>query len=275
MLPQTETLLLDEDGGVLTVWLNRPETRNAITEQMVEDLIAVFEAVAGERTIRAVLLRGKGGTFCAGGDLKVFKTILGGEKDHDAVVRFSSRMGPLFSAMRRVPQVIVALVEGAAMAGGLGVSCLADVVVTTADASFAVSEVTIGLPPAQIAPVLIQRIGVSEARRLMLTAQRFDGIEAARLGFAHFVVADTAALEAKAAELVALIRKTAPDAVASTKSLIVSAQRLDHDEFVNVAAHVFADVLFGVEAREGLTAFVEKRKPNWAVEEQRNNHETI
>lgn len=265
MLPQTDTLVLEQADGVLTVWLNRPDARNAITEEMVDELTAVFHALAGEKAVRVVLLRGKGGTFCAGGDLKAFRALLAGGLDREAVIRFSSRIGPLFTAMRRAPQVVVVLVEGAAMAGGLGMSCMADVVVTTADASFAVSEVAIGLPPAQIAPVLIQRVGMSEARRLMLTAARFDGVEAARLGFAHFVVPDAAALDAKAAELVAQIRKAAPEAVARTKSLIAAAERLGPEDFVDAAANAFADALLGSEAREGLAAFAEKRKPGWAA----------
>jgi isohexenylglutaconyl-CoA hydratase len=150
------------------------------------------------------------------------------------------------------------------MAGGLGLSCLADVVVTTADAKYALTEVTLGIPPAQITPVVIKRIGASEARRLLLTASRFDGTEAGRLGFAHFVVDDAAGLDAKAREILRQASKGAPGAIARTKEIINATTQLDGDELVQFAAERFADCMLGDEAREGLAAFAEKRQPSWA-----------
>ena len=136
--------------------------------------------------------------FCAGGDLKMFKTVFQEGADRDDIVRFNADFGRLMKAIQTMPQLFIVLIEGAAMAGGLGLACLADVVVTTRDARYALTEVTLGIPPAQITPVVIKRIGASEARRLLLTAATFDGEEAFNLGFAHFVVDDAAALEKKA-----------------------------------------------------------------------------
>ena len=264
MLPDVENLLLEKDADTLTIWFNRPEVRNALSQAVADDLAAVLEALPGEADIRFVILRGKGGVFCAGGDLKMFKTVFQGGAERDDIVGFNADFGRLMKAVHALPQLIVVLIEGAAMAGGLGLSCIADVVVTTADAKYSLTEVTLGIPPAQITPVVMKRIGASEARRLLLTAARFDGNEAGRLGFAHFVVEDAEALEARTAEILAQARKGAPGAIARTKEIINAVDHLEGDALVLFAAERFADSMLGDEAREGLAAFAEKRQPNWS-----------
>ena len=264
MLPEVENLLVERDGHTLTIWFNRPEVRNALSQDVADDLADTLEALPAEDAIRFVILRGKGGVFCAGGDLKMFKTVFQGGADRDEIVRFNADFGRLMKAVQALPQLMIVLIEGAAMAGGLGLSCLADVVVTTADAKYALTEVTLGIPPAQITPVVIKRIGASEARRLLLTASRFDGTEAGRLGFAHFVVDDAAGLDVKAREILRQASKGAPGAIARTKEIINATTQLDGDELVQFAAERFADSMLGDEAREGLAAFAEKRQPSWA-----------
>ena len=264
MLPDIENLLLEQDGDTLTIWFNRPQVRNALSQAVADDLAAVLEALPGEAGIRFVILRGKGGVFCAGGDLKMFKTVFQGGTERDDIVRFNADFGRLMKAVHALPQLFVVLIEGAAMAGGLGLSCIADVVVTTADARYSLTEVTLGIPPAQITPVVMKRIGASQARRLLLTAARFDGNEAGRLGFAHFVVDDAEALDVKAEEILSQARKGAPGAIASTKEIINAVDRLQGDDLVMFAAERFADCLLGDEAKEGLAAFAEKRQADWS-----------
>jgi isohexenylglutaconyl-CoA hydratase len=230
---------------------------------VTDDLAAVLEALPGEQTIRFVILRGKGGVFCAGGDLKLFKSVFQGNSTREQIVQANADFGRLMKAIHALPQLFVVLIEGAALAGGLGLSCLADVVVTTRDAKYALSEVTLGLPPAQITPVVIQRIGASEARRLLLTAASFDGEEAGRLGFAHYVAEDAAALEAQAQALIARARRGAPGAIAATKQIINAVGLFHGDALVDFAAQRFADCMLGNEAQEGLSAFAEKRSPTW------------
>lgn len=264
MLPDVKNLLLEQQGDTLTIWFNRPEVRNALSAEVANDLAAVLEALPDENAIRFVVLRGKGGVFCAGGDLKMFRTVFQGGMDRDDIVRFNADFGRLMNAVQALPQLFVVLIEGAAMAGGLGLACLADVVLATRDARFALTEVTLGLPPAQITPVVIRRIGASEARRLLLTAAAFDGEEAGRLGFVHTVVADAAALETAATLLLARARRGAPGAIAATKQIINATTALDGDALVQFAAERFADCMLGDEAREGLSAFAEKRQPAWS-----------
>jgi isohexenylglutaconyl-CoA hydratase len=263
MLPTVEHLLLEASGPVLTVWFNRPESRNALSSAMADELAAVFEALPDE-PYRFIVLRGRGGSFCSGGDLKMFRQVFQAGMPRDEIVAFNAEFGRLMAAIRRLPQLFLVAIEGAAMAGGLGIACLADVVVTTADARFALTEVSLGIPPAQITPVVIERIGASEARRLLLTAQRFDGREAQRLGFAHFVEADADALEQRLAALLEEARRGAPGAIALTKDIINASQQGDRGDLVQFAAERFADALLGDEAREGMQAFAEKRAPAWA-----------
>ena len=263
MLPDVSHILLEREGDTLTIWFNRPEVRNALSTEVADDLAAVLEALPAA-DIRFVVLRGKGGVFCAGGDLKMFKSVFQGGAERADIVRFNADFGRLMRAVQALPQLFIVLIEGAAMAGGLGLSCLADVVVTTRDARYALSEVTLGIPPAQITPVVMQRIGASQARRLLLTAAVFDGAEAGALGFAHFVVDDAAALEVRAQELLAQARRGSPGAIAATKAIINESSRLQGDELVQFAAERFADCMLGDEAREGLAAFAEKRSPSWS-----------
>lgn len=263
-LPQTESLLLEQEDGWLTVWLNRPEARNALSNEMAEELLAVAGSLTLERSIRGVTFRGKGGTFCAGGDLKGFRAITQGDQSHSDVAAFSRRAGELFHAINALPQVTVMLVEGAAMAGGLGLVCAGDVVVVTADAKFALTETMLGIPPAQIAPLIVQRIGLARARRIMLTAARFDGREAERLGIADEVVENADAFAAVEAGLRKNVRLCAPGANAVTKELVMAAPHLSRDEMLDRAADGFASCLLGEEGREGVASFLEKRKPRWA-----------
>lgn len=272
MLPTVENLLLEREGDLLTIWFNRPEVKNALSDEMASELASVLEALPQEKDIRFVILRGKGGAFCSGGDLKMFKTVfqsgVANDELREQIVEFNSSFGRMLRAVQALPQLFVVMIEGVAMAGGLGLSCIADVVMTTADAKYALTEVTLGIPPAQITPVVIKRIGASQARRLLLTAQRFDGREAGRLGFAHFVEEDAAALNKRASELIEHCRRAAPDAVALTKQIINATETLQDDAIVRFAAERFADAMLGGEGREGMAAFAEKRAPSWATRQE-------
>jgi isohexenylglutaconyl-CoA hydratase len=274
-LPDTETLALEFESGWLRIWLDRPQTRNALSGEMVAELTAVLNAVREDRSVRGITLRGRGGVFCAGGDLKSFGSMLSGSEPArpdgepdpariEEVARFSRGAGELFGMLDTVPQVLLVLVEGAAMAGGLGVTCTADVVAVTRDAKFALTETTLGIAPAQIAPFVVNRIGLPAARRLMLTAARFDGTEAGRIGLADHVVDDAAALDAVEAKVREQVLRCAPAANAVTKELIMATRTANREQMLDLAGRGFARCLLSAEGREGITAFLEKRKPAWA-----------
>lgn len=265
-LPKTAHIELERAPDWLTIWLNRPQARNALSGGMIDELMAVLEAVHADRELRGLTIRGRGGIFCAGGDLKGFKAVFQGEAGTaEDVAAANRKAGDLFDRLDRMPQVVLMLVEGAAIAGGLGMLCAADVVVVTRAAQFALTETTLGIPPAQIAPFVARRIGLPAARRIMLTASRFDGLVAGELGLADEVVEGVEALEAAAQRVRDQVRQCAPGANAATKEILLATARLDRESIRQFAAERFAACMLSDEGREGIAAFVEKRKPTWAV----------
>ena len=258
-MSEFKTLILAREGGRCFVTLNRPEVRNAIDATMGGELMAVFESLAEDRAVRAIVLRGAGGHFCAGGDIKERKA------QGEAELRErNERGGRLFQAIDNMPQAVVAVVEGAALGGGLGMACVADVTIVHKDARFGMPETTLGIPPAQIAPYVVRRIGLTQARRLAVTAARFDGVEAQRLGIAHFVADDTAGLEARLDEILGRIEKCGPEAIAATKAIMLEVGTLSADQQIESSARRFAAAVASEEGREGHAAFAERRPPRWA-----------
>jgi isohexenylglutaconyl-CoA hydratase len=266
--PAWLTVALRREPGVLHLTLARPDARNAMNQRMVEEVRLAFERVRDDREVRAVVLRGAGGTFCAGGDLKEMalgaRTAATGEAELAFWADYNRAFGRMIAEVEAAPQVVVALLEGAVLGGGFGLACAADVVVAEAGAVFGLPETTRGIPPAQIAPYVVRRIGLSQARRLALLGQRFGAEEAARLGVVHRVVAGAAALEAGRDEVLAAVRQCAPGANAATKELLLAAAGQEPAALVDRAAQLFAQALTGPEGREGTRAFAEKRAPGWA-----------
>ena len=266
-LPKTETLLLREDGFVLHVTLNRPEARNAMSLQMTQELRAVFTAIADSASIRAVVLRGAAGHFCAGGDIKDMAgaRLRAVESGNDeAYAELNRAFGHMITQVNHAPQVVIAVLEGAVMGGGFGLACVSDLAIALADTKFALPETSLGILPAQIAPFVVQRVGFTQARRLALLGARFDGAEAARVGIAHQVVADTAALEAVLVTTLEQVRKCAPQASRATKALLHRVGNEPLEGLLDDAARQFARAVAGPEGAEGTLAFVQKRPAKWA-----------
>jgi len=188
----------------------------------------------------------------------------GSQSRRAEIASVSRQAGELFWLLAEMPQVVLVLVEGAAMAGGFGIVCTGDIVATTGDAKFALTETTLGIAPAQITPFVVQRLGLRVARRLMLTAARFDGVEAGRLGLADYVLEDAAALDRTEDDVREQVKRCAPGANAVTKRLVLAAQSRSKDEILDMAGDAFADCLLGDEGREGIESFLGKRKPRWA-----------
>jgi len=271
VLPEFETVRLDLQAGVLRVTLNRPESRNALSDEMVADLNALCAVLENRTDIRALVLGGSNGHFCAGGDIKGFRAARAAqapvEGTADTMVATNRAFGAFLLRFNALPQVTIAVVEGSVLGGGLGLVCVSDIALATESARFAVSETGLGLIPAQIAPFLVNRIGLTEARRLALTGARFDGVEAARLGLVHWACADSTALEAKCNASLADIRRCAPHANAATKALLLQVGRAPIETVLDHAAQAFAEAMCGTEAREGIASFLEKRPARWIAAE--------
>jgi len=268
-LPQFEHLRVERRGPRLHVTLNRPEARNALSREMVAELLIVAEFLQKERAIGTVVLTGAGGVFCAGGDIKGFKTSFEAPKPKrgkpDPIAANNRRFGKFLNIFSALPQTVVAAAEGAAIAGGLGLMSVADVVLATADAKFALTETSLGIPPAQIAPFVAARIGVPKARFLALTGARFDARAAAGFGLVDIVCDDAAALAAALKKILAEIGRCAPGANAATKRLLLASLMTPREKLLDQAAKSFAECLRGEEGREGVSAFLEKREPRWAA----------
>ncbi len=265
-LPATSHIRLDLQGPVLYLWLNRPEMRNALSADMVREIQATFDAIADDRNVRVVVIRGTGGTFCAGGDIKNMSRsgappAPGAEDELKAGNR---RYGAMLLSIDEARQAVVAVVEGAAMGGGIGFASTADITLALESAEFAMTEVMLGIVPAAISPFVVRRIGLTAARRFGVSGARLNGRQARDVGFAHEVAADASTLEALLTATINQILRCAPDAVAETKRLMHrAASAVPMTELLERAADSFANAVRGPEGREGTSAFVEKRKPNW------------
>ncbi|MEY2908844.1 MAG: hypothetical protein RLZZ602_1367 [Pseudomonadota bacterium] len=259
-----ETIEIEYANGWMTIWLNGVEHRNALTQQRVDEILAALNSVADDRSIRGITLRGRGGVFSAGGDLKSFMSFA--TAPDSEVIAMSKGIAHLLNRLNTMPQVTVALVEGAAIAGGLGLVCCCDVAICQTDAKFAFSETMIGISPAQIARFVMQKLGYATARRLMLTAARFDGAEAQQLGLADYCADSIESLEALEHRVRRDVLKCAPGAIAATKALILELPLMDPSEVADAAGRNFTARLKSDEGKEGVTSFIEKRAPNWAQE---------
>lgn len=264
-LPATDTLLLREDGPFLHITLNRPESRNAMSLTMVNELMAVFDAIAADDHCRAVILRGSNGHFCAGGDIKDMAgaRMKAAAGDNDAYFQLNRRFGEMITRANKLPQVLITVIEGAVLGGGFGLACISDVALAADDAQFGLPETGLGVIPAQIAPFVVQRIGLTQARRLALTGARFNGSEAARLCIVHEAM-PAAELDNRLDATLKQIRRCAPHANRITKQLVLSVGEQPLESLLDHAARDFAAAVASNEGAEGTMAFVQKRLPNWA-----------
>lgn len=252
------------DGATERWTLNHPPTRNALDEEIVDALHAACDDASADPSLRFIVLSGAGGAFCAGGHLGGFASQVGrplAAGQTDPLLALNLRFGDLLHRLVALPQLLLAAVDGPAMAGGFGLVCCADFVVATPRASFATPEVTLGIAPAQIAPFVWSRLGDRTARQLLLEGRRFDALEALQIGLVDELAEDLAA--GTRAQLDRL-QAAAPDAVAATKRLLQALGAHAVKDLRQEAARAFAASLRSPEAAQGLAAFAKRHAPPWA-----------
>jgi isohexenylglutaconyl-CoA hydratase len=263
-----DSIQLEQDGSILYLWLNRPESRNAMNLNMVNAIQQVFNAIRDDLSIRAVIIRGEGGTFCAGGDIKdmaalrVEATNVGSLQPY---ADFNRRFGAMLEQVEVAPQTVVVILEGAVLGGGFGLACVSDVAISRDNAQFGLPETGLGVIPAQIAPFVVKRIGLTQARRIALLGARFDGQVALSLGVVHQVVFNEVELEQALQETIQQVKRTAPQASRVTKAWLHRAFNEPLSNLLDDAAQQFAQAV-GTEGQEGTMAFIQKRLPNWATD---------
>ena len=251
-------------GLHLIATLDHAPTKNALTDQLMHELNQLLDATAADRSIRSLVLRGANGVFCAGADLKAaLERMDEPVGDSDPVAEMNRRVGDLYLKLDQYPKAVVAVVEGPAFGGGFGMACCADMVIVGEKALFALSETTLGLPPGQIAPFVVARIGASGTRRLALSGMRVDAKEALRIGLAdQYCTADN--IELELTKLLNMIGKCGPEANAVSKRIIQRVSSSPEAAAIELAASAFSDCLRSEEGREGVAAFNEKRPADWA-----------
>jgi methylglutaconyl-CoA hydratase len=255
------TLDLRRDGPVARVLLNRPDVRNAFNDNVVAELTRTFAALGADEGLRCIVLGGHGKAFCAGADLSWMRAMADYTWDEN---RADARaLAAMLWTLYDCPVPLVGRIHGDCYAGGLGLAAVCDVLVASESAGFCLSEARLGLLPATISPYVIRAMGERAARRWFLTAERFGAREAQAMGFVHEVVAADG-LDAKVDEVVAAIVANGPMAVRACKRLVrdVGGRAIDADLRDDTARRI-ADIRAGDEGREGVQAFLAKRKPEW------------
>jgi len=264
MAAQDEVLLNVTPGGAAVITLNRPDRHNAFNADVVARLSDIFETLrANTDEARVVFLRGAGKSFSAGADLEWMQAAA--DWTHEDNVQDALGLARMLHRLYDLPQTTVALVHGAAMGGGAGLMAACDIAVAVKDAKIRFSEVRLGLTPATISPFVVRAIGPRWARALFATGESFDGAYAEKMGLAQYTVESTDELDDMMEHLAKLAFHAAPGAVADAKRLVddVFGEEID-DGLMRRTAHKIADRRVSKEGREGLAAFLEKRKPWWA-----------
>ena len=253
------TIQLAYDGGIATITLNRPDKRNAISYELIEDLLTALAEVA-KSTARALILTGSGKAFCSGMDLENLKALIGRTPEQN--VEDSQVMARLFRTLYDFPKPTIAAVNGAAIAGGTGLATLCDFTLAVPEAKFGYTEVRIGFVPAIVSTFLLRQVGEKQARDLLLTGRLFGADEAARMGLISEIVPPENLMK-RAQELAALLMENSAASLRATKQLLTDHARAELDAQIEAAVRENAAIRTTADFREGITSFLEKRKPVW------------
>jgi methylglutaconyl-CoA hydratase len=258
--PLYKTIVLTQTGAVLQINLNRPEVHNAFNSETILELIDAFDKVRADNSIRVVILTGEGKSFCAGADINWMREII--HYSFDQNLEESLQLAEVLHKIYTLPKPTIAMVNGAAIGGGTGFLSVCDIAVAAEDATFGLSEVKIGLVPAAISPYVVRKIGESKAREYFLTGQRISARKAAEIGLVNEVVSRNKLME-RVEELVKQLLDSGPEAIASCKDLILNVPTMSLEDVKAYTARMIANLRISDEGQEGMSAFLEKRKPRW------------
>ncbi|WP_220807972.1 enoyl-CoA hydratase/isomerase family protein [Noviherbaspirillum aridicola] len=256
-----QTLTVTTEGRVATVTLNRPDMRNAFNETAIGEITGAFRALDHAQEVRAVVLAANGPAFCAGADLNWMKKMAGYTRDEN--LADAAQLAEMLRTIHTCSKPVVARVQGDCYAGGMGLVAACDIAIAAETVNFCLSEVKLGLIPATISPYVIRAMGENAARRYFLTAERFSAQEALRIGFIHQTAA-AGALDAAVADIVRALSANSPHAMREAKRLVrdMAGAPLTADLIADTAERI-ADIRSSDEGKEGVAAFLEKRKPGW------------
>ena len=255
-------LKLEVQDTVARIWLDQPDARNAFDDIVIAELTQAFNEAGAQPQVKAIVLGANGPAFCAGANLNWMRRMADYTRDEN--IADAGKLATMLRTIAECPKPTIARVQGDVYAGGMGLVAACDMAVSVDTAWYCLSEVKIGLVPATISPYVLRAMGTRASQRYFLTAERFTAAEAHRIGFVHEVVAGADALDAKLDELVKALTSASPAAVRSCKQLIadVDGREID-DALIGKTVESIADIRASDEGREGVQAFLQKRKPSW------------
>ncbi|MBA3058998.1 MAG: enoyl-CoA hydratase/isomerase family protein [Gammaproteobacteria bacterium] len=252
-----------QTGPLATVTLNRPEVRNAFNDEVIAELTQAFTELGQDTQVRAIVLAASGPAFCAGADLNWMRRMA--DYTHAENLADAAQLAEMLRVIYSCPKPTVARIQGDVYAGGMGLVAACDMAVSVDTAHYCLSEVKLGLYPATISPYVIRAMGARAAHRYFLTAERFDAVEALRIGFVHAVVSADA-LDDKLAEITNALVNASPNAVRECKTLLneVAGQHIDA-ALIATTVEGIASIRASLEGKEGVQSFLQKRKPAWLL----------
>jgi methylglutaconyl-CoA hydratase len=257
-----KTLYLAHDAGIATITLNRPDKRNAISYELIENLLAALDEVANSSAL-VLVLTGAGKAFCSGMDLEDLKALVG--RSPEQSLKDSEIMARVFRTLYDFPRPTIAAVNGAAIAGGCGLATLCDFTLAVPDAKFGYTEVRIGFVPAIVSTFLLRQVGEKHARDLLLTGRIVGAEEAHRIGLVNEIVSEENLIP-RARELASQVMENSPVSLVCTKRLLSDHARLELDAQIRSAVQENAAIRATRDFHEGISSFLEKRKPRWSGE---------
>lgn len=255
-----ETILVEHHPPFATITLNRPDVRNAMSQQMVIEIREAVEALHDNRDIRAIIITGAGKMFCSGGDLKEMQSSFAETAEQEQ--QRTAQLDAMLQAVQNAPQVVIAKVNGGAMGGGFGLVCVSDIAIGADHAGFGMPEVRLGIVPAVISPYVVNRIGLTQARRFMLTGEQITAQDAVNYGLLHAICPEDQ-LDAHIEALLKQIQLASPHALAACKELIFHVADRGIAETSQYRTTLLNTLRKGESGQEGMKSFIEKRKPKW------------
>jgi methylglutaconyl-CoA hydratase len=249
-----------DTDGVLWIIFNRPEVHNAFNAEAILELTDAFDRVKKDDSVRVVVLTGEGKSFCSGADINWMREIV--RYSFDQNLKESLQLAEVLFNIYTLPKPIIAMVNGAAIGGGTGFLSVCDIAVASDEAKFGLSEVKIGLVPAAISPYVVRKIGESKAREYFLSGQRISARKAVEIGLINEIVPINK-LEERVQELIEQLLASGPEAIANCKELILNVPRMSLEDVKEYTARMIANLRISDEGQEGMSAYLEKRKPRW------------
>jgi methylglutaconyl-CoA hydratase len=256
-----DTIKIQREEDIVTIYLNRPEVHNAMSEQLMKELTICFNDLSKDEKTRIIILTGKGKSFCAGADLNWMKSMVNYSKEEN--IRDSRLLVSLYDSIYNCPKPVIGRVNGHAFGGGLGLFAVCDIAIAVPYCKFAFSEVKLGIIPAVISTYIARRIKLSTMRRLFITGERFDSEYAKNIGLIDYVVEEKE-IDKKIKFYIKLLHSSSPNAVKEVKKLIDSCERMDVETYKNHTVEKISELRISNEGQEGINAFLEKRKAKWS-----------